>query len=146
MARPLSSRQSLKWTTPRCPRNGVLIRRQIVYESLAVDEPNLQLRAHVTSNSLDGRAHDERVSFQDRITYGWKVRAPTRSCGAPNQQIVCGFDHRIIQCPPLALPSNHSTRRSGVFECDRPRCIPCLSCGVVEAPRSLKYPLCQKRP
>jgi hypothetical protein len=92
---------SLKWATPWCPRNGVLVGCGIINEPLTVDEPHLKLGAHVIGNRLNGRADNKRVSFQDRIPNGRKVRAATRSCGAPDQQIVWGFNHRIIPFPPF---------------------------------------------
>jgi hypothetical protein len=66
--------------------------------------PHLKLGAHVIGNRLNGRADNKRVAFQDRIPNGWKVRAATRSRGAPDQQTVCGFNHRIIPFPrPSAM-------------------------------------------
>jgi uncharacterized protein YicC (UPF0701 family) len=43
------------------------------------------------------------MSLQDRIPNGLKGGTATRSPGAPNQQIICSVNHRIIQCP-FALP------------------------------------------
>jgi hypothetical protein len=63
---------------------------------LTVDQPNFKLVAHLIGNSLNGRTDNKRMSFQDRIPNGPEVRATTRSRGAPDQQIVCGFNHRAI--------------------------------------------------
>jgi hypothetical protein len=66
---------------------------------LTVDKPNLKLVAHLIGNSLNRRTDNKRMSLQDRTPNGRKVRAATRSRGAPDQQIVCGFNHRAIPFP-----------------------------------------------
>jgi hypothetical protein len=89
-----------------------LFGRGIVNEPLTVDEPNVELGAHVIGNRLNGRADNKRVSSQDRFPNGRKVRAAMRSRVASDQQIVCGFNHRIIPFPlrPSATITLHPFR------------------------------------
>jgi hypothetical protein len=62
---------------------------------LTVDKPNFELVAHLTGNGLK-RTDNKRTFFRDRTPNRRKVRAATRSRGAPDQQIVCSFNHRAI--------------------------------------------------
>jgi hypothetical protein len=103
----------LKWATPWCPRYGVLFGRGIVNEPLTVNEPNFKLGTHLIGNRLNGRADNKRGSSQNRFPNGRKVRAAMRRRVVSDQQIVCGFNHRIIPFPlrPSATITLHPFRR-----------------------------------